>query len=54
MVDQRSFFGRNERYTALSAAGNPLERLSTVVNFEVFRGDFDAALARARRGPRPA
>ena len=40
-------FGR--RYAVLSAAGDPLERLLAVVDFEVFPGALVAAL---RRGPR--
>lgn len=55
MVDQRGFFDLDERYAALSAAGDPLERLASVVDFEVFRPDLDAALARSDRakGGRP-
>lgn len=49
MVGQPGFFDLSDRYAALSAAGDPLERLSTVVDFEVFRGPLVAAL---RRGPR--
>lgn len=55
MAEQRGFFDLDERYTALSAAGDPLERLAAVVDFEVFRPDLDAALARSDRakGGRP-
>jgi transposase, IS5 family len=55
MAGQPGFFDRDERLKALSAAGDPLERLAAVVDFEVFRGDLDAALARADRskGGRP-
>src|SRR3546814_4226585 len=49
MAEQPGFFDLSDRYTALSAAGDPLERLSAVVDFEVFRGALIAAL---RRGPR--
>jgi hypothetical protein len=35
---------------ALGAAGDPLERLSTVVDFEAFRGPLVAALRRSVRG----
>src|SRR3546814_21042734 len=49
MAEQPGFFDLSDRYTALSAAGDPLERLSAVVDFEVFRGALVAAL---RRGPR--
>lgn len=55
MADQRGFFDLDERYAALSAAGDPLERLAAVVDFEVFRGELDRALARSDRakGGRP-
>ena len=55
MAEQRGFFDLDERYRALSAAGDPLERLASVVDFEVFRDDLDAALARSDRakGGRP-
>jgi hypothetical protein len=33
----------------LSAAGDPLERLATVVDFEAFRGDLEATLSRSDR-----
>lgn len=49
MAGQPGFFDLSDRYAALSAAGDPLERLSGVVDFEVFRGALVAAL---RRGPR--
>jgi len=40
---------------ALSAAGDPLERLAQVIDFEVFRGDLESALSRSDRtkGGRP-
>jgi IS5 family transposase len=55
MADQPGFFDVDERYAALSAAGDPLERLSAVVNFEIFRPVLDVALARSgrSRGGRP-
>lgn len=55
MSVQRGFFDIDERYAALSAAGDPLQRLSAVVDFEVFRPVLDAALARSdrARGGRP-
>jgi IS5 family transposase len=55
MMDQPGFFDVDERYAALSAAGDPLERLSAVVDFEIFRPLLDAALARSdrSRGGRP-
>jgi IS5 family transposase len=39
----------------LSAAGDPLERLAQVIDFEVFRADLEAALSRSDRakGGRP-
>src|SRR5690606_31967420 len=43
-------FDLADRYEALSAAGDPLERLSAVVDFEVFGGPLMAALRRAPRG----
>lgn len=49
MAAQPGFFDLSNRYEALSAAGDPLERLSAVVDFELFRGPLVAAL---RRGPR--
>lgn len=49
MAVQPGFFDLSDRYEALSAAGDPVERLSSVVDFEVFRGPLTAAL---RRGPR--
>jgi len=49
VVGQPGFFDLGDRYAALSAAGDPLERLSSVVDFEPFRGPLIAAL---RRGPR--
>jgi IS5 family transposase len=55
MSAQRGFFDVDERYRALSAAGDPLQRLASVVDFEVFRPVLDGALARADRvkGGRP-
>ncbi|BAI97865.1 hypothetical protein Sj15T_22760 [Sphingobium sp. TA15] len=38
MAEQPGFFDLSDRYEALSAAGDPLERLSGVVDFELFRG----------------
>jgi hypothetical protein len=55
MAEQRGFFDLDERYAALSKAGDPLERLAAVVDFEMFRAELDAALARSdrARGGRP-
>ena len=35
MADQRRFFDADERLNWLSATGDPLERLSEVVDFEL-------------------
>ena len=55
MVGQPGFFDLDQRHWALSAAGDPLERLLSVVDFELFRGELDAALDRSQRarGGRP-
>jgi transposase, IS5 family len=55
MAGQPGFFDQDERLQALSAAGDPLERLAAVVDFEVFRSDLMAALSRSNRskGGRP-
>src|ERR671919_2467954 len=55
MAGQPGFFDLDERYAALSAAGDPLERLARVVDFELFRPELDAALDRSDRakGGRP-
>lgn len=55
MADQRGFFDFDERYAALSRAGDPLERLLAVVDFEIFRPELDAALKRSdgSKGGRP-
>jgi transposase, IS5 family len=55
MADQPGLFDVGERLRALSAAGDPLERLKGVVDFELFRPDLQAALRRAggSRGGRP-
>jgi transposase, IS5 family len=36
MAGQPGFFDVNEPYAALSAAGDPLERLASVVEYELF------------------
>ena len=55
MAGQRGFFDTDERLRWLSAAGDPLERLAAVVDFELFRPELDAALGRSDRakGGRP-
>src|SRR5512133_4357954 len=46
---QPGFFDADERLEALSAAGDPLERLAGVVDFEVFRSELERALGRSDR-----
>lgn len=55
MAGQPGFFDADERLKAVSAAGDPLERLAAVVDFELFRPELEAALARSDRakGGRP-
>jgi IS5 family transposase len=55
MTGQPGFFDQDERLQALSAAGDPLERLAAVVDFEGFGSDLMAALSRSDRakGGRP-
>ena len=50
MKGQAGFFELDERYAAPSEAGDPLERLVKVVDFEVFRHQLRAALRRSDRG----
>lgn len=49
MAGQAGFFDLSDRYAALSAAGDPLERLAGVVDFEIFRLPLLAALRRGSR-----
>jgi len=44
MVGQAGFFDLDEHYAVLSASGDPLERLSRVVDFDIFRTDLNRAL----------
>ena len=55
MAGQPGFFDGEDRLKALSAAGDPLERLAQVVDFELFRQDLETTLARSDRskGGRP-
>src|SRR3954447_1349982 len=48
-------FRTAERLRALSAAGDPLQRLRAAMDFELFRAELDAALGRSDRakGGRP-
>ncbi len=51
MAGQPGLFDTDERLRALSAAGDPLERLAAVVvDFELFRCEVEAALSRGDRG----
>ena len=54
MARQPGFFDADERLAALSAAGDPLERLRAVVDFELFRPDLEVTLARGDRSPAAA
>ncbi|CAO3416867.1 Mobile element protein [Azospirillum argentinense] len=49
MVDQPGLFDLQDRSVDLSKCGDPLERLSPVVDCEVFRPTPDAALGRKDR-----
>lgn len=55
MAGQPGLFDLDRRHAALSAAGDPLERLALVIDFELFRPQLEAALARSdrARGGRP-
>ncbi len=55
MAAQRGLFDPDERYAALSKAGDPLERLAGGIDFELFRPELDATLDRSdgRQGGRP-
>lgn len=50
MSGRPGFFDLSDRYDALSAAGDPLERLAAVVDFEDFRSPLIVALRRSVRG----
>ena len=56
MRGQTGFFDIDERLGKLSAKGDELERLNTLVDFELFRGDLERAVPRSdrSRGGRPA
>ena len=45
MAAQRGLFDPDERYAALSKAGDPLERLAGVIGFELFRPELPARVA---------
>jgi IS5 family transposase len=48
-MTQFGCFGVGERLAALSAANDPLEQLSALMDFEPVRSVLDAALARSDR-----
>jgi hypothetical protein len=50
VAGQPGFFDLDERYAALSSAGDPLVRLALVVEFELFRAELEAALERSVNG----
>ncbi len=56
MRGQAGFFDLDERLKALSAKGDALERLGTVVDFELFRRDLARAVlcSDGAKGGRPA
>jgi IS5 family transposase len=56
MRGQAGFFDVEERLKELSAKGDALERLTAVVDFELFRGDLERAVPRSdgSKGGRPA
>ena len=47
MASQPGFWDVEDRYAALSQAGDPLEKLSAVVDFEIFRSVLTKAIRRA-------
>src|SRR5215207_4258525 len=55
MQGQAGFFDVDERLNELSAKGDHLERLSAIVNFELFRPDLSRAVRRSdgSKGGRP-
>ena len=55
MGGQAGFFDVDERLKELSAKGDQLERLSAIVNFELFRPDLGRAVPRSdgAKGGRP-
>src|SRR6202451_3952182 len=56
MRGQAGFFDVEERLKELSAKGDALERLTAVVDFELFRADLERAVPRSdgSKGGRPA
>lgn len=49
MAGQPGLLDGEEPLKVLSAAGDPLERLAQVIDFEVFRDDLEKALSRSDR-----
>src|SRR6185503_19967191 len=50
MRGQAGFFDVDERLKQLSAKGDVLERLSGIVDFELFRADLERVVPRSDRG----
>ncbi|MCB4825592.1 hypothetical protein [Roseicella aerolata] len=50
MAGQLGFFDAEDRLRWLLASGDPLERLRSVVDFEVFRAELEAAELRGKLG----
>lgn len=50
MARQPGFFDLDERLQQLSSGGDPLERLSAVIDFELFRKPLAKALKRSDGG----
>lgn len=55
MAGQAGFWDFEHRLRELSAQGDPLEKLAATVDFEIFRGELEAATARCdpAKGGRP-
>lgn len=49
MAGHSGFFDEDALLKALSAAGDPLERLAAIIDLAVFRNDLEAALSRSDR-----
>ena len=54
MAGQPGFFDVEDRLKQLSAKGDALERLSAVVDFELFRADLERAVATPTRPTPPS
>ena len=50
MRGEPGFFDGDERLKELSAKGDDLERLSAIVDFEIFRADLEGAVPRTDLG----